>query len=51
MEFIIMGISTDLVASVPRAGVNYNGQLIVYQGPTTLTDPIVTPATGTQVLC
>ena len=43
-------ISTDLVASVPRAGGDYNGQLIVYDSPTTLTNPIVTQATGSQVL-
>ncbi len=43
-------ISTDLVASVPRAGDDYNGQLIVYNTSTTLDNPIVTPATGSQVL-
>ncbi|XP_064401213.1 integrin alpha-IIb-like [Halichondria panicea] len=39
----------NLVASVPRAGDDYNGQLIVYNTSTTLDNPIVTPATGSQL--
>ncbi len=43
-------IYSDLVASVPRAGSDYNGDLVAYASPSTVTSPVVTGATGSQVI-